>query len=675
MKTVFQPVAAVYDRRPHKQNTFSYLRQAILLLFITTIPSLAAATLNQQIDPPEANIGDAVSVTFSVQNGAIKQKEGLSLFGMHMPNPDITLPQVDGLQTVHLEAQTSSMNGISNQTVTFTVIPAHSGNFNIPAFDIHLQDGSVLRTQPMKLHVLGPGSANNSSTANPQTPVNPPPNASAPPPVNPNGPVIFPPNNGAPPDQQPNNAPPNPPDAATNNPNPNVPTEADGRPAKVFIIITPQTTDAYVGQSIPMRIDFYIRMDSDAQQDSLPTIKGSDFLMNNLATRFREDEVAVMNEAFHRNTWFTAISAPKSGDFPLQMERDTYWVKSLNANQDPFTNFFPSQPNLAHESVPSNQLTMHVHVLPTDGRPANFSGAIGKFDVTGAALPLTVAVGDPVTLHFSVNGQGNFDYVRCPTLADDPAWKTYVPSSKIEYQDESHTEGVKNFEMAIIPQKNGTVPLPQANFSYFDPTSKQYVTTPINLPPITVTGTAATPVATSGTAADSTFAAAPAADGFLPNRIDSGSPQISLIPVYRETWFWVVQGGLLTALVLCAVVMFLRSRSKPEDDLAAQLERQNSLTREEDAMGQAAHSGDALAFFMAARHAVQLKLGTQWRVNPESLTLTEIRQRNPQLAETLEPLFLQADEIIYSGGVGHGLDLAQWERHVRELLQPQTQPA
>ena len=34
-----------------------------------------------------------------------------------------------------------------------------------------------------------------------------------------------------------------------------------------------------------MRIDFYIRVDSIAQQDSLPTIKGSDFLMNDLSVR------------------------------------------------------------------------------------------------------------------------------------------------------------------------------------------------------------------------------------------------------------------------------------------------------------------------------------------------------------------------------------------------------
>jgi len=275
----------------------------------------------------------------------------------------------------------------------------------------------------------------------------------------------------------------------------------------------------------------------------------------------------------------------------------------------------------------------------------------------------------------TVTGQGNFDYVRCPTLAADPAWKTYVPSSKFTPQNESHTQGIKDFEMAVIPQKNGTLPLPPSSFNYFDPTTKQYLTVPITLPNITVTGTMTAPAPATGVVADSTAGVASTEAGFLPNRITSGWTKTSLVPIYRQTWFWVIQGGLFTALVVGLVFLILRARTKPDDGRDEKLRRQHSMALETDAMGTAVQKGDALAFFVAARHAVQLHLGTQWRVNPESLTLTEIRQRNPQLAETLEPLFVQADEIIYSGGTGRGLDLAQWERHVRDLLQPQAQPA
>ena len=89
-------------------------------------------------------------------------------------------------------------------------------------------------------------------------------------------------------------------------------------------------------------------------------------------------------------------------------------------------------------------------------------------------------------------------------------------------------------------------------------------------------------------------------------------------------------------------------------------------------MAEAVRTHDALAFFTAARHSIQLQLGVQWNVRPEAITLGEIRARDPHLAETLKPLFVQADEIIYSGQSSPGSDLAYWDRQVRtDLLQPQ----
>jgi hypothetical protein len=322
---------------------------------------------------------------------------------------------------------------------------------------------------------------------------------------------------------------------------------------------------------------------------------------------------------------------------------------------------------------------MHVHALPVEGQPAHFTGAIGQFQVTGQikptgeAQPESVALGEPIILSFTVSGEGNFDYVRCPALSDDPGWKTYVPSSKTNYQDPFRIHAVKTFEQAVIPQKNGNVPLPAAGFSYFDPNAKQYVTVPLALPEITVTGSP-TPLASaspdSGT--DSTSSTLAPEAMFLPNRLEIGSPQMSLTPVYRQPWFWAVQGALLALPLLGALFLFLRSRSIPDDGRAERARRQRSLQQEEVAMTEAVRQGDAMAFFQAARHAVQLQLGARWNLKPEALTLREIRNRDPHLAETLAPLFVQADEVIYSALAIPGLDLAHWEHRVRtELLQPQ----
>jgi len=636
--------------------------RAVAFLALTTIPGLAAATITQQIEPAEVNVGDQAVVTITVQNGSVD---------------DLHLPQVDGLDLVGTRSATNITfsNGSLSRAMSFVfaLAPSQPGSFTIPAFDIHTQEGDVLRVKAMKLHVLGSGITSSPSVVIPAVPAPGSTSISGViAPSNPNGPVIMPPTNAAtvPATPEEGNS------ADSNGSNISAPRDPDGGPAKVFIIITPQTTDAYVGQSIPMQIDFYIRMDVNSDQNSLPTIKGSDFLMNNFTTRGRLNVGLLENERYMRETWITAISAPKSGDFPLSMERDSYWVRSIanNNTNSFFGNFFGRQQSLAHEMISSNLLTMHVHALPTEGRPDHFTGAIGQLKVTGEAQPGSVDVGEPVTLRFTVSGEGNFDYVRCPALDDDPAWKTYVPSSKTNYLDESRTHAIKTFEQSIIPQKNGNVPLPAASFSYFDPTAKQYVTVPIALPAITVTGLP-TPVAAAPPGAENDsipISASSQAAELLPNRLEMGSTQASLMPAYHQRWFWALQTGLLSLPLIGALFLYLRSRATPDAGSAERARRHRSRQQEEQAMAEAVRRGDALAFFVAARHALQLQLGAEWNLRPEAITLGEIRSRDPRLAETMEPLFAQADEVIYSGKGHPTLDLAQWEQRVRtELLQPQ----
>jgi len=629
-------------------------------LFFALAIRLSAETLTERIEPAEANVGDEVTVTYTVQNGGIGK---------------IVFPSVEGLQIQPVSGMTASIafsSGTLLRSVSqsFRIVPAHSGDFTIPAFDIMASDGQVLRGRSLKLHVNEAGTA---ASNNPQ----PDPQAASPQTApatgSPDGVVIMPPNNpGVVPAQGDTTA-------SAADPYASVPKDADGGPAKVFMIVTPQTTEAYVGQAIPIQMDFYIRMESNADQNSLPTIKGIDFLMNTFSFRAEASMVIVDNVQYERDTWKSAISAPKSGDFPLSLERDTYWVKSSNYNNlDPFYSGSNNRgQNLAHEMITSNRLVVHVHPLPEQGRPAHFSGAIGQFKVTGDAIPTSVSAGEPVELNFSVSGIGNFDYVRCPVMPDDPAWKVYVATPKTHYfeADKSRTHAVKTFEQSVIPQRSGDVPLQAATFSYFDPAIKQYVSVPIPLPAITVTGS---PMASASAApenpdeAPTIASATPNNLDLLPNRLEIGEAFADLTPAYRKAWFWQIQAGLLGLALLGALFVILRPRAKEDAGRAERARLHSSQQQEEHAMTEAVQRKDPLAFFTAARHALQLQLGSQWHVPPEALTLGEIRRRDPQLAEKLGPLFAQADEVIYSGRMNSQIDLAHWNKAVREMLQPQA---
>jgi hypothetical protein len=598
----------------------------------------AAATVNVQIDPAQVKADEPFTLAISVENATLG---------------DVVLPTVDGLEIMPPAASTTTFSFsagtyVITTTKKYQLVASRAGDFVIPAFDLPLQNGTTARSQALKIHVLAADAAPGSNVAAP-----------------PAGPVILPlanPAAGADPA------------VATIGALP-VPRDRDGGPARVFIFIYPAMTDAYVGQAVPVRIDFYIRQSVNTDQDSLPTIKGGDFLTTDFSVRGNASITVIEGEEYECDTWRTAITAPKSGDFPLASERDTYWVKSIpSSGFSPFG--FSRHDNLAHEVITSNQLTMRIHPLPTEGQPARFTGAIGRFQVIGDAQPETVALGEPVTLTFSVAGVGNFDYVPCPTLEETKKWKVYTPVSTTSFEagDETRTHGVKTFEQPVIPQENGNVPLPSAAFNYFDPFARQYVNVPIYLRTIAVTGATPLPAEAASPAGGAvTPPPASLADDFLPNRRDLGALRASLSPVYRQPWFWMVQGALAALPLAGLLVFFVRRRSSAlRSEFEAAL-RHRSLREVEAAMAEARRKNDTLAFFMAARRAVQLQLGTQWAMPPEAITLGEISRRDPSVAEALAPFYRQADEVIYSGHAGTNIDLARWESVVREFLR--LQPA
>jgi hypothetical protein len=602
------------------------LRCTVLLL-AGALPCLATA-VSVHVDPPVPKAGEPFTLMLTIQDAVVDK---------------IELPAIDGLQS-HPGMGSITYAFTSGALITTTVrrwqlIASQGGDFTIPSIDVSLKNGTVLETQPVKIHVAD----------NDDTPGSAPLPAAAL--------VVMPPANPTPPAPPP------------------IPRDADGSPAKVFMLLAVQTTDAYVGEMVPIRIDFYIRQESDADQDSLPTIKGSNFLMNDFIVRGHASMAVLENVPYECDTWLTAIAAPKSGDFPLAAERDTYWMKSVTPNG--FDSLgFTTKTNLAHGMITSNQLMMHVRPLPDEGRPAHFSGAVGQFAVSSDAQPATVAMGEPVTLTYAIQGTGNFDYVRCPVLEDDSHWKAYAPTSTTNYAngDETRTTATKTFEQSLIPQENGNVPLPSASFSYFDPALRRYMIVPIHFASVAVTGAMPLPAAASPAAPEETAASTPSgASDFLPNRADLGELRTSLVPVYRAPWFWPVQGALAALPLLGLAIFLVRRLARAGNETTESVSRRRSLRQEEAAMAQAVRQGDARAFFLSARHAVQLQLGTQWGVAPEALTLGEIRRRDPALAETLGPLFAQADDVIYSGRSAANADLAHWQRVALEFLR--LQPA
>jgi hypothetical protein len=85
-------------------------------------------------------------------------------------------------------------------------------------------------------------------------------------------------------------------------------------------------------------------------------------------------------------------------------------------------------------------------------------------------------------------------------------------------------------------------------------------------------------------------------------------------------------------------------------------------------MDRAVDQRDDVAFFAAARGALQQRLGTRWRVNPEAITLSEIEGRLDAGDVLAIRQVFDSDAARFSGLRPEHSDLARWRQVVSEQL-------
>jgi len=121
--------------------------------------------------------------------------------------------------------------------------------------------------------------------------------------------------------------------------------------------------------------------------------------------------------------------------------------------------------------------TIPIRVLPLteEGRPRDFSGAVGKYRLEAAVDQRRVEVGEPVTYTLKLTGEGNLNTVELPKLPEIDHFKSYDSSESLNMRtDRLVVEGEKIKQTVLIPKKEGDYRIPPLEFSYFDTGSHRY---------------------------------------------------------------------------------------------------------------------------------------------------------------------------------------------------------
>lgn len=126
-------------------------------------------------------------------------------------------------------------------------------------------------------------------------------------------------------------------------------------------------------------------------------------------------------------------------------------------------------------SAKSSAVSLHVNNLPS--APANFSGAVGKFDINVTKPTDTVSANDAVVCKITISGAGNFRTIEAPKLKCPKEFEVFDPvvSEKLT-ASENGLSGSKSWEYTLVPRYGGTFNLGSISFAYYDLSSKSYKT-------------------------------------------------------------------------------------------------------------------------------------------------------------------------------------------------------
>lgn len=629
---------------PHAIGDMKFAHTSRTLILIASLalaisvwpasPARADITASAAVQPREISVGQGAQLNVTIEGG------------VNIPAPSI--PAVDGLNIGYVGStqEVQSNNGAVRMAVThlYRIIPTRDGTFKIPELSVKVGD-TVVKTAPVELKVNRAGR----SFAVPNAP-------------SPAAAVAAAPVATTPTTAQPQGTP-----------------DQNG-----MVQLGIPKRDVFVGELVPVDVKVYLRPGQRVTAVKPPIFSSPSFMTGKPCTKFDQSLEEIQGERFNVLTWRTTVSALKEGEHSLSVRCDyeRQVVQRVRGwpfgddDDDALSSFFGTQRQEA-VSLRSSESTMKILPLPADGKPSDFSGAVGRFEFSAAASAGEVTAGDPLTLKMIVAGNGNFDRVTEVTLGENRGFKTYKPSVRFEPASETGFSGLKVFEQVIVPQTTDVKEIPPVHFSYFDPEARKYVALASDAIALRVLpskpGAAPSPAAAALASPAATPPSRDLATGraeLVANKLDLGSVR-GMGPLTASAWYWGAQSVPVAALMLGWWVARRRERLESDPNYARGVSAAKAVRAGVAEMDAALKAGDPILFFQSARRVLQERIALNSGQRPETITFSETEEHgihDASVVEGVRKIFETADEIAYSGQKFSHEALAQWRQHVLRTL-------
>lgn len=236
-----------------------------------------------------------------------------------------------------------------------------------------------------------------------------------------------------------------------------------------------EKTEFYQGEIVPVSATLYLPRSLQFRRMGLIEVEKSDLAIQRFPQQAEQSLQSLGGQQYLALHFRSSLSALKTGKMKVGPAKT-----EINVNVPLRNSGFPFGLAPMDErklTVTAIGIPITVLPLPTEGRPAGFSGAVGDFTMTATASATEVTVGEPVAVDVLIEGQGNFDAIEAPVLSVPDGWKTYPPKRYNVDSGDPNTADLINrkvgFNGIFVPEKVMTE-IPSFEFAFFSPRTKRY---------------------------------------------------------------------------------------------------------------------------------------------------------------------------------------------------------
>lgn len=359
-------------------------------------------------------------------------------------------PDFKGFEIIYGPATSSQssfqmINGRTSQSssiiYTYVLLCESPGTYTIGSASVQV-DGKAVKSRPVSVKVLASGNGNSSGNAN--NPANSRPQSYG---------------GGRPSTEQ-------------------TSTSAGVSSKELFMTATASRTNVHEQEAILVTYKIYTLVDLTQLDGKMPTLDGFQIQEVPLP-RTKEFQLEQYNGRNYRSVvWSQYLLFPqKSGKLTIPSITYEGVVVTRNRTIDPIEAFFNGTSGLVEVKKKITTPALTINVSPLPQKPAEFSGAVGKFTLSSNLSTNEVDANDAITLKLSVKGSGNMKLISTPDVDFPKDFETYDAKVNDKFQlTRSGLAGSKEFEYLAVPRHAGNFTIPEVKFVYFDTDSRTYKT-------------------------------------------------------------------------------------------------------------------------------------------------------------------------------------------------------